>query len=154
MAVRNNFEATLPATRCTTEMRERTAIVAQAAGCDMADVIRDALVVMLPSMELQLGLKGLDDFDEEELARMGLSRRKSDDWTIDPSTLAQINELAEAATVSEDTNLDLDSVEEPVDREPQPSDGPDYHAEHAAWAVRRKVKEDRTRGLAWGPPAE
>lgn len=25
-----------------------------------------------------------------------------------------------------------------IDREPQPGDGPDYHAEHAAWAARQE----------------
>lgn len=29
------------------------------------------------------------------------------------------------------------------DREPQPSDGPDYHAEHAAWVERRRLAVER-----------
>lgn len=27
------------------------------------------------------------------------------------------------------------------DREPQPTDGPDYHADHAAWAARQPLSE-------------
>lgn len=33
-----------------------------------------------------------------------------------------------------------------TDREPQPSDGPDYHAEHAAWRT-RQGRDDGTQGL-------
>lgn len=30
------------------------------------------------------------------------------------------------------------------DREPQPEDGPDYHAEHSAWAGRRALRSSVT----------
>lgn len=50
------FDATLPATRCTSEMREDVTEVAQAAGLDKADVIRDALEAFLPQAKLALGL--------------------------------------------------------------------------------------------------
>lgn len=71
---RNEFDAVLPATRCTEGMRNRVRAVAEGARCDMADVIRDALEVNLVHMELQLGLSTLDDYEDEELERAGLGR--------------------------------------------------------------------------------
>lgn len=104
--IKNDFTAALPAVRCTPEMRERVLTVAGAAGCDMADVIRDALEVNLVHMELQLGLNKMDDYDDVQLETAGLRRAER----VDPSF-----------------TLDADNFEPPT--------------------------EDRTRGLAWGPPA-
>lgn len=69
---KNEFTTTVPATRVTPEMRERVLAVAGAAGCDMADVIRDSLEVSLIHMELALQLKTIEDYDDEELRIAGL----------------------------------------------------------------------------------
>jgi hypothetical protein len=53
-------------------MRNRVQTVAEAAGCDMADIIRGALEINLIHMELQLRLTSLDDYEEEELVAAGL----------------------------------------------------------------------------------
>lgn len=74
MALKNHYDALLPAVRCTEETRLRVVKIASAAGCDMADVIRDAVATALVHLELQLGLKSFDDFDEEELVDAGLGR--------------------------------------------------------------------------------
>jgi hypothetical protein len=102
---RQNLTATLPATRVTPEMRERVKDVAEEAGCDMADVIRDALTGALVHLELQLGIKGFDDFTDEELLDAGI-RRTTEERRV------------------------LDSIRE----------------------GEQQLKEDRTVGLAWGPP--
>ena len=43
---------------------------------------------------------------------------------------------------------EIDAVGAAGDREPQPSDGPDYHAEHAFWAARQPTSDDEREGLA------
>lgn len=43
------------------------------------------------------------------------------------------------------------------DREPQPSDGPDYHAQHAAWRERQKGERDPNvihNGVRWVSEAD
>lgn len=71
---RENFDSTLPATRCTEQMRGDVEAVANTAGVDMADVIRDALAAQLPIMALGLGLLVLDDLEDDQVAALGLER--------------------------------------------------------------------------------
>lgn len=71
---KNNFTATLPATRCTEDMRVDVDAVAKATGVDKADVIRDALAAFLPQAKLELQLVSLDDLSDEQLGALGVQR--------------------------------------------------------------------------------
>jgi hypothetical protein len=102
---KQNLTHTIPATRVSEETRNRVQTVAEAANCDMADIVRDALRVCLIGMELQLGISTLDDYEEQDLIDAGLGRLLQEK----------------------------------------------RHAELMARVAPRV--EDRTAGLAWGPPA-
>lgn len=59
--IRQNFDATLPATRCTAEVRDRVRTAAKTAGVDQADIIRQCIDATLPLIEIQLGLVEIEE---------------------------------------------------------------------------------------------
>lgn len=64
--IRQNFDATLPATRTTTEVKERVRTAAKTAGVDQADIIRQCIETTLPLIEIQLGLVKVEEPEPAE----------------------------------------------------------------------------------------
>lgn len=74
MAKRAQLTAALPKLAVRPELRDRVARVADLAECGMSDIVRDCIEAQLPSIELELGVTTLEDFDDVQLAALGLAR--------------------------------------------------------------------------------
>lgn len=66
MARTAKLTSSLPKLAVTPELRDRVEAVADAAEVGMSDVVRDCIMAVLPSLELQLGLVEIEDIDEHE----------------------------------------------------------------------------------------
>jgi hypothetical protein len=75
MAVVKKYSATLPV-QLTPEWKARVAAVADhpAVLVGMAEVVRDCIEAALPGIELQLGIRTLDDLSDDELMSYGVTR--------------------------------------------------------------------------------
>ena len=75
MAIRKQFVAAVPV-QMTQEWKDRITAVADHPKItdSLAAVIRDCIAIQLPAFELELGIRTLDDLDEDELAGLGLDR--------------------------------------------------------------------------------
>lgn len=75
MAIRKHFDAAVPV-QLERAWKDRIKVVSDHPKIQdsLAAVIRDCIETALPGFELELGIRGLDDLNEEELAALGLNK--------------------------------------------------------------------------------
>lgn len=75
MAKKRQFDAAVPV-QMTQDWKDRITAVSDHPKINdsIAAVIRDCIAIQLPAFELELGIRTLDDLDEDELAGLGLNK--------------------------------------------------------------------------------
>lgn len=76
MAIKKQFDGKPVPVQLSAEWRERIAAVADHPKItdSLAAVIRDCIQIQLPAFELELGIRDIEDLDEDELASLGLNK--------------------------------------------------------------------------------
>lgn len=107
----------------------------EAAESDDESVVTPEMMAMQLRTDTWTGADETDETDGDVLEPVWLSasERRAVAWAV-----------SQAWATGEDGWLDLAARIAPVDREPQPSDGPDFKADHKAWEQRQAAESGVT----------